>query len=866
MLHIGKVGPGYAPSLSKWLVALAMVAVTATGYATTLPNDQSAVDVAAKARIIDQYGKLHLSFEENRGQVANEVKYLSRGSGHSMFFTPREAVMSLKARAASPGATHAVRLRFVGANTHASISAAQPLPGKSNYFIGNDPQKWRIGVPQFAQIKYQGLYPGVDLVYYGNQRQLEFDFIIAPRVNPQVIRLSFSGVDRLNIEPNGDLVLKTKAGDLKQQKPHIYQQVAGVKKTIDGSYVQTGKTQIGFKVAAYDRSEPLVIDPVVLSYSTFLGGTGDDQGNAIAVDTSNNAYIAGQTTSADFPGASGVVPSGTNAFVARLNATGAALDYATYLGGSLSDQANAIAVDSSGTAYVTGQTASTDFPIFGAVFQPAASGGLGNDAFVTALNNGGAIVYSTYLGGTNDDVANGIAVSGGAAFVTGTTKSNDFRGASSRVGSARTDHDAFVAMIGANGLILNYSFYVGGIAEEFGNGIAVDSSGIAYVTGSTASTGLGTTGVAQLSFAGGATDAFVASRNATDGSARFFTYLGGNSADVGTGIALDGSNNIYIVGSTTAQSTANTFPVTPNAAQFAPGNATNGSDAFVAKLNSSGTVLVYATYLGGSTDDAGGPGNDFGRAIAIDTAGNAYVAGDTSARDFPTRNAQKAALLPGDGSDGFVAKLSPDGSFFIYSTYLGGSNLDFGLGIAVDSAGSAYVTGSAGSTDFPTTAGVLQPSMASQAAIANADSFVAKYGASSATNVTIVSSTSGTSTVGQAVTFTITITGTAPGGMVNCFDGSIAFARNVAITNGSATCTISALTAGTHSITATYSGDANLAGGSSTITQTVNAASGGGSSGGGGCTVNSAGTLDWTLLLMLAAAGIYRLRRSKRPI
>ncbi len=523
-------------------------------------------------------------------------------------------------------------------------------------------------------------------------------------------------------------MLHTAGGEVRLHKPIVYEQAGGVRKEIAGRYVLRSKGQVGFEIAAYDTSKALIIDPV-LSYSTYLGGSAADVGNAIAVDASGNAYVTGFTGSTNFPTKSPFQAAlgSADAFVAKLDPTGSTLVYSTYLGGSAADFGNAIAVDATGNAYVTGNTASTNFPTKNPL--QAASGG-GTDAFVAKLDpTGSALVYATLLGGVAEDTGNAIAVdASGNAYVTGFTNSanfptkNPFQAA---LGGAR---DAFVAKLNAAGSALVYSTYVGGSGEDFGNGIAVDSSGNAYATGNTASTNFPTKNPLQAA-SGGGTDAFVAKLDPTGSALVYSTFLGGSGSDSGNGIGVDSAGNAYVTGSTTSPN----FP-TANPFQATCGSCTGGQgNAFVAKLNAAGSALVYSTYLGGSGNGTDG---DFGNGIAVDPSNNAYVTGFTSSRNFPLASAIQASLLPQTctfdyygttytipcSNTAFVTKLNPTGSPLVYSTYLGasGGNLENGRGIAVDAAGNAYVTGRA-TSNFLLTPGTFQTSPGG-----NDDAFVAK--------------------------------------------------------------------------------------------------------------------------------------------
>src|SRR3990167_2290491 len=685
---------------------------------------------AAQARVSEAYGKLPLSFELNQGQTDEQVKFLSRGRGYSLFLTSTEAVLVLRQgtrrssdllREADEDTTGdrnkrlqtVVRMKLEGANPAPKAVGLDELPGKSNYFIGNDPKRWQRDVSNYARVKYSSVYPGIDLVYYGNQRQLEYDFVVAPGADPKRIKLAFEGVEKLALDSEGNLVLTTPQSNIVQYKPVIYQHLDGARKPVDGRYVLLAKHRVGFQLAGYDTTQPLIIDPV-LAYSTYLGGNGNDVGNAIAVDSAGNAYVTGSTSSTNFPGASGSLIQPTwlgsvDVFVTKLNAAGSALVYSTYLGGSGGDTGYAIAVDSAGNAYVTGATDSPTvagpgnipFPTVGA-FQ--ASYHLGGDAFITKLNAAGsALVYSTYLGGSGAERGYGIAVdSSFNAYVTGHTNSvqgivpspTDFPTAApfQAQNGSLGNYDAFVTKINAAGSALVYSTYLGGNASEYsldGGAIAVDSDGNAYVGGTTASTNF--PGVSPSSIQptiGGRSDGFVVKFNAAGSALLYSTYLGGTTDDAVNGIAIDAARNAYVVGYTDSPNFPTASPL--QASRNGPGN-----DAFVSKLNAAGSALVYSTYLGGT-----GAG-DIAYAVAVDAGGNAYVSGSTNSSNFPT--VEPIQAVNAGGGDAFISKLNAAGSALVYSTYLGGSTGDeHGYGIALDTAGNAYVTGQTNSTDFPT--------------------------------------------------------------------------------------------------------------------------------------------------------------------
>jgi uncharacterized protein (TIGR03437 family) len=664
------------------------------------------VSEAVKARIVAAYGQLPLSFEANRGQADPPVRFLSHGHGYSLLLTPTDAVLHLRTSGLGARDEHSppsgipqsairnpqsavLRMRLMGANPAPDVAGLEKLPGKVNYFTGNDPTKWRTNIPTYARVQYRAVYPGVDLVYYGNQQQLEYDFVVAPGASPKSIRLAIQGADKLDLDERGDLVLHARGGEVRLRKPVVYQETAGVRNEIAGGYTLQGEHQVGLEVGAYDGSRPLVIDPT-LAYSTFLGGSGDDQAKAIAVDSSGNAYVTGSTASTNFPRASAVQSTfGGNgdAFVAKLNAAGSALVYSTYLGGNNNDIGLGIAVDSAGNAYVAGLTESANFPRANAL--QAAFGGGSTDAFVVKLNtSGSALVYSTYLGGSGSDEGHGIAVdSSGNAYVTGSTSSGNFPRANALQSTFGGNGNAFVAKLNAAGSALVYSTYLGGSGGDIGQGIAVDSSGNAYVTGVTASTNFPVQSPLQraLGGVGGVDgDAFVAKLNAAGSALVYSTYLGGSALDYGYGIAVDSSGNAYVTGFTSSGN----FP-TASPRQTTWGGA---QDAFVAKLNAAGSALVYSTYLGGNN-------NDVAYGIAVDSSGNAYVTGYTISGNFPGTSLLRGTLC--SDHEAFVTKFNTAGSL-VYSTCLGGYAGESGNGIAVDSSGNAYVTGWTQSSDFPT--------------------------------------------------------------------------------------------------------------------------------------------------------------------
>jgi hypothetical protein len=789
-------------------------------------KDVSQPDPASQAKIRDGYGKLPLSFEANQGQADSQVKFLTRTGAYSLFLTGDEAVLALhggKATtklpvdtrpATSPAkansaptperATESVlRMKLRNANAAAKVTGIDELAGTSNYFIGNDPAKWRTNVPTYSKVKYEAIYSGIDLVYYGNQRQLEYDFIVAPGVDPSRIAFDISGAKRIRKDEHGDLIFKTGEGEIRWHKPVAYQEKDGARHLVTAHYAITDKNRVGFEVAKYDASRPLYIDPLI--YSTYLGGSGYDFGNGIALDSAGNVYVTGTTDSTDFPTTPGAFQTvcglgilcnsrNLDAFVTKINPEGSALVYSTYLGGSGNEHGLGIAVDGGGNAYVTGFTTSTDFPTMNP-FQPMKGGS--SDAFVAKLNpTGTALIYSSYLGGIGSDGGSSIAVdTAGSAYVTGSAGPNFPVLGTPFQGTYGGNTDAFVAKVIPSGSGLVYSTYLGGSQEDVANGIAVDSAGNAYVTGSTGSTNFPTKNPLQRYFGGLGSDAFVAKLNPSGSSLIYSTYLGGNGTDYGYGIAVDSAGNAYVTGSTGSTNFPTKNPLQPT---DAGGGFSCNCDAFVAKINPAGSDFVYSTYLGGSDVD-------WGKGIAVDSAENAYVTGYTWSTNFPTKNPLQPAN--GGSDDAFVTKIDPQGSALVYSTYLGGSGQDQGAGIAVDSAGGAYVTGYAGSSDFPTQ-NPLQ--------LANAggyDAFVAKIDVEAAITTTTLSSAPNPSTYGQAVTFTAVVTsnlGAPPEGETVTFMKGTKVLGTGTLSAGSASFMTSALSAGTDYVKAVYSGDSNF--------------------------------------------------------
>jgi hypothetical protein len=731
----------FVPAYLLFLMGLLGSAIC--GQALGTPVIDKAQAPRAVAQLDRNFGRLPLYFIENRGQVAPQVKFYQRGAGEAIFFTQEgigfslrrgEAQARIAGAPARPGserflakkrqaiAAHQpspalVQLTPVGMQPQVKIAPADPQEARFNYFLGNDPKKWQTDVPSYGAVVYREAYPGIDLKFYGAARQLEYDIIVRPGADPDLVKFHYAGIKSLTVTPTGDLAIKLPdGGELLQKKPVVYQEIAGVRVAREGKFrvgPETAGHVYSFEVAAYDRTAPLVIDPVLV-YSTYLGGSGYDQGSAIAVDGQGCAYVTGLVASPNLGTAGALKPNLTgdnDAFVAKLNAAGNALVFFTYLGGSASEYGQGICVGSDGI-YVTGTTYSSDFPLHNAL--PAIGSQnqkLGEwTAFVTQLAaSGDSLVYSTYLGGQIREEGAAITVDGaGNAYIAGYTNSSDFPTTTGAYQNAiGGDRDAFLTklspakihVISLQPLVLAtypdllISTFFGGSGWDQAKAIALDDSGKIYIAGDTQSPNFPT----LLPYSGyNDWPAYVACFDPS-GSLYFSTCLG-SSAEANS-VAVDRFGGIYVAGYTAATD----FPVL-NAFQGSLKG--GGSDAFVTKLNPPVFVkpfpdlpgawlpvsLAYSTYLGGAESIE----NVYG--IAVDSQGCASVVGNTYSSDFPTRNPWQAQKT-GD-SDAFVTKLAADGRSLVYSTFLGGGEYDTGRSIALDASGNAYITGYAGA-GFP---------------------------------------------------------------------------------------------------------------------------------------------------------------------
>jgi hypothetical protein len=707
------------------------------------------------------FGRLPIAFEPNQGQSDARVRFLANGMGYALYLTNGDAVLALPGGRQNP-AHSVVRMRLAGANETADIAGVERLPGRSNYFIGNDPSRWHRNIPQFARVRYRDIYPGVDLDFYGKQGRLEYDFEVYPGADLRQIELDFSGAQQLKVDPNGDLMVTLDGRELRFQAPHVYQSTSGGDDPVKGRFLLRGKDRVAFGVGDYDRSRTLIIDPV-LSFSTYLGGAGNESCTAItgaagfvphcpavAVDSAQRVYVAGATTdTTTFPapaaGAGSIPPLGgaSDVFVTRLNSTGTALDFTSFIGGSGLDYPVGIGVDSGFNVYLAGTTNSPDFPTTPTALQPTATG---THVFVSKLDpTGSANLYSTYLAGSGTDMASSLAVdSQGREYVFGTTSSSDFPVTPGALqDTAAATNQFFFSKVdptasGSNSL--PYSTFIGGSSPSggtvSGGAIAVDSAFNVYLAGGTNFTDMPVLNAFQATEQGGS-DVWVAkltapANNTQQYTPSFETYFGGSGDDIANGVATDGTNT-YVTGSTTSANI--TIPTGTSAFQS---TIAGGADGFIAKFGvptTTGTTqgavpLSYFTYLGGTANDAG---LDI-VADAGTSSGNVRVTGltgDSSSWAAPVQN----KLGPGGAIDAFMARILTTTTTTTTTTtgntstvtFLGGSGTDIGTSLAEDAALNTYLVGETFSGNFPTAA--APGSTPLQANLAGtSDAFVSKLG------------------------------------------------------------------------------------------------------------------------------------------
>lgn len=645
-----------------------------------------------------QGSQLPVSFELNVGQTDDDIKFICKGRGYHLFLTTTEVIVLLKPSVNKTQAdvekvhkpeeekqtiqADVLKFRILGANSQTEVLGLEELQGKTNYFIGKDAEKWYTNVPTYAKVRYNEIYPGIDLVFYDHDGRFKYDFIVKPGGEPEQIVFEITGAIKTELDTMGNLILSTANGRVQLDVPFIYQESDAEKTAMSGGFVLKDNGQVGFQVVAYDPAKPLIIDPTLV-YSTYIGGVFSDRGWGITFDTAGNTYVTGMTESFDFPCLNQYeqfIGSWTP-FVLKLDPNGNLL-YSTCLGGSNNDEGTGIYVDSSGNAYVTGYTQSNDFPLVNPL-QSQLNGY--QDAFVAKLSPAGnALLYSTYLGGSNADTAMAITLDdSGNVYLTGYTNSTDFPVMNPVQSNLTGIHSAFVTKINPSGTALIYSTYLGGSSCNHAVAIALDAAGNAYITGTTDSSDFPTVNAFQPT-PGGGLDAFICKLNPNGSALVFSTYLGGSANDMAYDLDVDSLGNVVVTGQTYSAN----FPVLNPLQIILKGS----YDAFVAKFNSSG-ILLFSTFLGGSAQN-------WGNAIAVGPLGNIYIAGATSSIDFPLLNPLQAVITTNQ-FDTFVTVINPTGSNFMFSTYLGGSSFDLVTGIKVDNASNIYLTGYTDSDNFP---------------------------------------------------------------------------------------------------------------------------------------------------------------------
>jgi hypothetical protein len=698
---------------AAFLLFLASIFALVQQYASNnLPSREPTL------HILSDLSKLPIAFIPNVGQAARDVRYMAHGSGATIVLLQSQVELLPDPTAHKPGLNDAADpptraqpaplvLAYEGANAEAALRSDGPLPGKANYLLGDSTAQWYSNLPTFSGVTYHSLYPGVDLQYHGMGAQLESDYTIAPGADPGQIRASYVNNRALSIDRAGNLHIASQSAPI-ESAPAAWQEIGGLRVPISAGYVASVGGDVSFRLGLYDKSKPLHVS-TALVYSTYLGGSGRDNGTLIAVDSAGSAFAIGMTNSTDFPLVNPIQSHSTNdddVFISKLNPAGTALDYSTYLGGNGHEEPWGVNVDAADSAYVAGFTSSTDFPTANP-FQ-ATNHGL-SDAFLAKLSpSGSSLVYSTYLGGTGDDHAWGMTLAGYTAFITGDTWSTDFPTAHPLQATNLGGRDTFVARFNYQGNGLVFSTYLGGSGDDVAEALGTDLTGDVYVTGGTSSGDLNvpTGNVYQPVYQGG-DDVFLAKISADGSSLDFCTYLGGSGYDMAWALAVAPNGDIVLTGGTNSAD----FP-TRHAVQAVKNFDVDG---FVSRLSSSGSWMVYSTFLGGNGD------YDAPYGAAIDAAGDAYISGITNSTDYPTANPVQAHS--GGANDGFLSELAPSGQPLLFSTYLGGSSDDWAWGMAVDAQGNMYTTGTPRSPNFPV-ANAFQPQSAG-----NDDSFITKVGA-----------------------------------------------------------------------------------------------------------------------------------------
>lgn len=657
-------------------------------------------------------------FIENKGQWDSQILYLSRIEGMNVWITNSGVVYDyfkvendnkqgqntdLPFRGKEDERNnirisgHVIRMDFVGANTNPQYSGIDKKEAYYNYFTGNDQSKWASFISLYSEAEVDGIYDGIGLRYYFDKGSLRYDFRVDPGADPSRIQINLEGEDEVRVRDNGELVIKTTLGEVTHGKLYAYQKTGDSKVEVSCRFELTTGGKIGIRADNYDKNKELIIDPLV--YSTFLGGSGSDLGYSIFLDYEGNAFVTGYTTSANFPtttGAYSQTPDGLDVFITKLNSSGNTLIYSTFLGGENNEFGYSLAVDIAGNVYVTGETGSYDFPTTSGSYDRWYNGS--SDIFITKLNStGSALIYSTFLGSLSFEAGNSLAVDmAGNVYVTGGAGDSGFpTTAGSYDRSYNGGDDIFITKLNSAGSALVYSTFLGGNDSDIGYSLALDPQGNVFVTGLTTSANFPTTPGAYDRSYDYWNDAFTIKLNSTGSDLIYSTFLGSGESEFGRSIAIDSLGNAYVTGSTNSPN----FPTTAGAYDQ---SLSGGSDVFITKLNSSGSDLVYSTYMGGIS-------TDISNSCAVDSRGNIYITGRTFSNNFPTTEGAHDRSY-NDYVDAFTAKLNSNGNGLLYSTYLGGSGEDNANNLALDGQGDVYITGTTSSTYFPTTEGAYDQS------------------------------------------------------------------------------------------------------------------------------------------------------------
>lgn len=805
-----------------WILAIAFVAIGVVTFPTLRmtkeatsrlghPRQDSrahqAINAEQRNRIRASLDALPLAFEANEGQTDPAVKYTARGNEYRLYLTSGEAVMSLERgrpesevrdmmqnRRRGAAAVHAarrtrglargktsvasLRMKFLGGDPRAIVGLDRQA-GNVNYYLGNDPSKWRNNIPLFAHVQYHEVYPGIDLTFRGESNKLEFDYILHPLADVANIALGFEGADHVSITAQGDLSIETTAGPVQLHKPVAYQERHGHRQMIESWFVAEGKNRIGFGLGPYDRNQELVIDPSV-TYSTYFGGNSADYGEAIAVDASGNAFIAGAASSAAIPPGNTGAASGYDVFVTEISPSGS-LVFTSVIGGTNDEFAGGIAVDSQGI-YLAGTTDSSDFPWTSGAAQTAFMGGAANgnnDAFAVKLSlDGSSLTWGTFIAGSDSDSGLGVAVDGSHnVYVVGETFSSDLggsvggvnplpNGSAVNLGKATGDDDGYIVKLNSAGSAYSLVSYIGGSGGDLATGITLDGSGNIYVAGETFSTDLpvtsgvvqnkcGTDGNCNTTSSGSQDDMFAVGINANLSGYKYVTYYGGSGQDDALAITADGTGNAFLTGLTNSSD----FKTAGSPVQSALAGTQN---AFVLELNNTGSSATYSSYFGGNS-------SDIGLGIGLDASGNVYITGQTSSSSgLPIFNANQASLS--GTTDAFVSVITPGQAQPLFSTYLGGGGDEDQLSgaIAMDPNDNIYVVGdtdSSGSTPFPTTAGAIDGSFgggnctnSNNITVPCPDAFVTAYSSATAPDFAMDATTPAAVNPGTSSTSTVTLT------------------------------------------------------------------------------------------------------------